>query len=186
MVALRLSPNAVTVVGFLGTLASCVYYVLSRNTLIFCALAVGWGLFDALDGAVARLTGRTSQWGSYLDAMADRYEETAVALTVAWVTGYWWLIGLVLAGSLLISYAKARASMEVAVTNTEWPDFLERTERDLLFIAGLALSALVPWRWGGHDLFWWTLVLLTVATHGTVLQRMWRARQFIAARGTRD
>ena len=89
---------------------------------------------------------------------------------------------VVLAGSLLVSYAKARAAMETPVSNEEWPDLMERTERDLLFLAGLAAAAVCPWRPLGRDLFWWTLVTLALLTHVTVLQRMWRARGFIRAR----
>lgn len=184
LIAWRISPNAITVAGLAGTAANCMYYIHSRNTLVFCGLVVACGLCDALDGAVARLSSRTSRWGSYLDAMTDRYGEAMVALTVAWVTGYWVLIGAVLKGSLLVSYAKARAAMEVAVTNTEWPDVMERTERGLIFIAGLVASALTTWRPGGRDIFWWTLVMLAVCIHATVLQRMWRARQFIRTRTT--
>ena len=184
LVALNISPDLLTIAGLAGTVISCAYYLLiNRNTLLLCGLVLTCGLCDALDGAVARLTGRTSRWGSYLDAMADRYGEAVIALTVAWATGYWVLISLVLVGSFLTSYAKARASMEVIATNTEWPDLMERTERGLLFVIGLAVSALMPRTWGGHDLFWWTLCFLAVGTHVTVLQRIWRARQFILARG---
>ena len=82
-----------------------------------------------------------------------------------------------------MSYAKARAAMEVAVSNLEWPDLMERAERSLLFGAGLVAGALVPWRPLGHDLFWWTLVLLALLTHLTVLQRALRARRYIRERG---
>jgi len=179
------TPDLLTILGLAGTMASCAYYLLAnRNTLLFCGLVLAWGLCDALDGAVARLSGQTSRWGSYLDAMTDRMGEAAVALTAAWVTGYWLLISLVLVGSLLISYAKARAAMEVPIANTAWPDLMERPERGLIFLAGLAASVLWPARWRGHDLFWWTLVGLAVATQATVAQRMWRARQFIMARAS--
>ena len=81
-----------------------------------------------------------------------------------------------------MSYAKARAAMEVSVSNDEWPDLMERTERDVLFVIGLAAGALMPWRPLGRDLFWWTLVLLAILIHGTVAQRVLRARRFIDAR----
>ena len=184
LVALKVPPDLLTLLGLFGTGASCAYYlVANNNTWLFCGLVLACGLCDVLDGAVARLSGRASRWGSYLDAMADRYAEAMVALTVAWVTQYWLLISLVLAGSLLISYAKARASMEVVVTNLEWPDLMERAERGLIFLGGLALSAKYPRTWHGHDVFWWMLVGLAVAIHLTVLQRMWRAWRFIIARG---
>jgi len=91
----------------------------------------------------------------------------------------------VLAGALLVSYAKARAAMEVAVANTEWPDLMERAERGVVFLVGLAAGALVRWYPLGHDLFWWTLVLLALLIHLTVAQRVLRARRLIQERSTR-
>jgi phosphatidylglycerophosphate synthase len=140
------------------------------------------GCLDALDGSLARVSGRVTKFGAYLDAVCDRYVEAAVAGAVAYVTGHWLLIGVVLVGSLLVSYTKARAAMEVKVLNDEWPDLMERTERNVLFIVGLAAGSLIPWRPMGHDIFWWTLVLLSVLIHLTVVQRILRARRFILER----
>ena len=179
------TPNALTLGGLaLGALC-CLFFVLTRQTVAFCLLILAAGLCDVLDGAVARVSHRTTKFGAYLDAMADRYFEAMVAVSVAYVTGYWLLSLIVLAGAFAISYAKARAGLEVPVSNTEWPDGMERAERSALFVAGLLLSALVPWRPGGHDLFYWTLIGLAVATHATVWQRMRRAQQLIAERSTR-
>ena len=105
-----------------------------------------------------------------------------VVISVAWVTGYWLLSGVGLVGALLVSYAKARAAMEVPVTNQEWPDLMERGERDVIYIVGLLASRLTAWTPVGHDLFWWTLVLLAVLIHATVLQRVLRARRLILLR----
>jgi CDP-diacylglycerol--glycerol-3-phosphate 3-phosphatidyltransferase/archaetidylinositol phosphate synthase len=90
----------------------------------------------------------------------------------------------VLVGSLLVSYAKARAAMEVSVSNQEWPDLMERAERGTLFLGGLLAGRLIPWEPFGRDLFWWTLVLLTVLVHLTVVQRVLRARRLIRARAS--
>ncbi len=179
------SPTAITLAIPVLVSAACWWFVRSRDTVSFALLVTLVGLLDALDGAVARVSGRVSRWGAYLDALCDRYVETLVVLAAAVVTGYWLLSLLVLSGSLLTSYAKARAAMEVPVVNQEWPDLLERTERDLLFVLGLALGTLVSWRPLGHDLFWWMLAGLAGLTHGTVAQRMLRAHGFIAARAPR-
>lgn len=176
------SPSAVTLGGLLLVGASCAVLVITKRLLLFCVLATLATLLDALDGAVARAGGRPTSFGSYLDAMCDRYGEAAVVLTVAAVTGYWALSMLVLAGALLVSYAKARAAMEVPVSNLEWPDLMERTERDACYIAGLAASQLLPWKPLGRDLFWWTLVILSILIHMTVIQRILRARRLIHAR----
>lgn len=183
MVHLGVSPSAVTLLGLLLVAASCLFLVLTRNLLVFCGLAVAASLLDALDGAVARLGGRVTKFGAYLDAVCDRYGEACVVVSVAFVTGYWLLSMVVLAGALMVSYAKARAAMEVPVANLEWPDLMERAERGVVYLAGLAASQVVPWRPLGHDLFWWTLALLSVLIHATVIQRILRARRLIASRG---
>ena len=139
-------------------------------------------LFDAVDGAVARAGGRATKWGAYLDALVDRYGEGLVVVSVAAVTGTWLLSSLVLLGALLVSYAKARAAMEVPVSNQEWPDLMERAERGLVYVAGLTMSQVVTWTPLGHDLFWWTLVVLAGLIHVTVWQRMRRAYQLIHQR----
>ena len=180
---LGVSPSALTLLGLLLVLLSCLWLLWTQRLLAFCGLVTAATLCDALDGAVARAGGRVTKFGAYLDAVCDRYEEGAVVLAVAVVTGRWLLSGLVLVGALLVSYTKARTAMEVPVSNEEWPDLMERTERDVVYIVGLAASQALPaWRPLGHDLFWWTLVLLTVLIHATVLQRILRARRLIASR----
>jgi len=181
---LGIGPSAITLLGLGLVAASCLFLLVTRQLLVFCVLVTSACLFDALDGAVARVGGRVTRFGAYLDAVCDRYAEGVVVVSVAVVTGYWALSTIVLVGAMLVSYAKARAAMEAPVSNLEWPDLMERTERDVLYIAGLAASQLLPWRPGGHDLFWWTLVLLSVLVHGTVLQRVLRARGIIRARGS--
>ena len=182
LAAWGVSPSLITLAGLGLVVLSCGWLLASRNLLAFCGLVGLASLADALDGAVARLSGRVTRRGAYLDAMCDRYGEVAVALSVAAVTGYWLLSTLVVVGALLVSYAKARAAMETPVSNLEWPDLMERTERGVLYLAGLAAGQLVPWRPFGRDLFWWTLVLLAVLVHATVLQRMRRARRIIPER----
>jgi len=179
--ACGITPSMITLAGVALSALVCVVFVRTQAVGPFCVAILLTGAFDAIDGAVARAANRATAFGAYLDAMCDRYVEAMVAVSVAWVTGYWALTMGVLIGSLLTSYAKARAAMEVAVSNQEWPDLMERTERDLLFIAGLA-AGLLPWRPWGRDLFWWTLVALNLLVHGTVVQRMLRARAFIRQR----
>ena len=160
----------------------CWRFIQTKAVGPFCVAALAVGALDGLDGAVAREGGNASAFGAYLDALCDRYVDALVAITVARVTGYWMLSMLVLVGGFLVSYAKARAAMEVTVSNTEWPDLMERAERGIIFIAGLAAGAFIPVRPMGHDLFWWTLVVLLVLVHLTVIQRMRRAAYFIRKR----
>jgi len=176
------SPTAITLAVPLLTLAACLWFIRSAAILPFCAIMALVGSLDGLDGAVARVSGRVTKFGAYLDAVCDRYVDAMVVLAAAWVTGYWTLSLIALAGALLVSYAKARAAMEVVVSNLEWPDLMERAERSACFLLGLAASALVSWQPLGRDLFWWTLLLLAILTHLTVAQRILRARRFITSR----
>ena len=182
LIRLGFTPNVLTLSSVVLTTAVCAWFIRTGMVVPFCLLMGLIGCLDGLDGVVARTSGRVTKFGAYLDAMADRYVESLVALSVAWVTGEWLLISLVLVGALLVSYAKARAAMEVAVSNQEWPDLMERMERDGLFLLGLLVSRLVPWRPLGKDLFWWTLVGLTALIHLTVVQRILRAKRLIAER----
>ena len=177
-------PLAITLTTPLVTLLVCLWFLRTHALLPFALVMLAVGCLDGLDGAVARASGRVTKFGAYLDAVCDRYVEAMVALSVAYVSGYWTLTMIVLVGALLVSYTKARAAMEVAVSNQEWPDLMERTERGVLFLAGLMASAIVPWRPLGYDLFWWTLVLLAVLIHLTVVQRVFRARRLIRERGS--
>jgi len=180
-----ISPSALTLTGPILTSLVCLWFLRSRSVVPFCLAMVAVGFLDGLDGAVARASGRVTRFGAYLDAVCDRYVEVMVVLSVAYVTGYWVLSMVALTGALLVSYAKARAAMEVPVSNLEWPDLMERADRSLLFGAGLVAGAVIPWRPLGHDLFWWTLALLAVLIHGTVLQRLRRARRLILERAPR-
>ncbi len=101
LVTLGLSPNQVTVMGLLLVLANCGAYAWWRDPFWFgLGLAFSFA-FDGLDGALARRTGKSSKFGGYLDAVIDRYQEIAVFFAIAWVTGWWPLCFLALAGSLL-------------------------------------------------------------------------------------
>src|SRR6185295_17693956 len=101
-----MTPSMVTIGGVLLVASCCAWLLATRRIPEFCFLVLFAGLFDALDGAVARRSGRVTRFGGYLDAMCDRYVEAMVVLTVAMVTGTWALSMLMLTGSMLVSYAK--------------------------------------------------------------------------------
>jgi phosphatidylglycerophosphate synthase len=183
LAASHISPMALTLLGPLLTSLACWWLVSTRAIVPFCLTMGVIGVLDGLDGAVARLSGRVTKVGAYLDALADRYVDALVVLTAAWVSGYWGLSLIVVVGALLVSYAKARAAMEVPISNLEWPDLMERMERSTFFLVGLLASALVSWRPLGRDLFWWTLLALAILTHLTVAQRAARAVRLIRIGG---
>jgi len=177
---LGVSPNGVTVLGLALTLATCVFYMWSGNTLLTVFLFTLWGVLDLVDGVLARMTNQVSKSGAYLDAFGDRVWELSVYFALAWVSGHWVLLFLLLGGSFLVSYAKARAALEIPIVNDQWPDLMERFERLIGLGLGTVLWGLFPRAsFFGHDFLYWALLLLNLAVYGTVVQRFFRALRLI-------
>lgn len=107
-----LSPNFWTFVGLVFALASAVVYGLGIEfgLIIGGVLLLVSGFFDVVDGQVARVTGKTSQKGSYLDSMFDKIAEVAIFLGLL-IGGYAepYLVMLAITLSLLVSYARAKS-----------------------------------------------------------------------------
>jgi len=107
-----LSPNFWTMVGFVFAIISALVYGLGLEfgLIIGGILLLVSGFFDMIDGQVARVTGKTSQKGSYLDSMFDKIAEVAIFLGLL-VGGYAepYLVMLAITLSLLVSYARAKS-----------------------------------------------------------------------------
>jgi CDP-diacylglycerol--glycerol-3-phosphate 3-phosphatidyltransferase len=130
--------------------------------------------FDMLDGALARVAGRQSTFGAFLDSLLDRYSEAAILLALIYVfsqrhdTPAVLLAYAVAVGSLLISYARARAE---GLGLDGKVGIAPRPERVLILGAGLLFT-------GTTTLV--ALGVLTLLTHVTALQRLfyvWRQTQ---------
>lgn len=177
------TPNQITLLGLALILLNCVLFCWHQNTFWFgIGIAVSFA-FDALDGAVARLRNMTSKFGGYLDGVIDRYQEIAVYAAIAWVTSWWALVFLTLTGSLMVSYNKARAAIEIPIENHAWPDLLERFERVTILSLALVFDSLLtlPDILGGRVLFV-ALLVLGILAHVTAIQRFFRARAMLAAK----
>ena len=107
-----LSPNFWTAVGLAVAFLSAIVYALDiQNGLIIGGiLLLISGFFDMVDGQVARVAGKTSKKGSYLDSMFDKIAEVAIFLGIL-VGGYAepYLVMLAITLSLLVSYARAKS-----------------------------------------------------------------------------
>ncbi len=107
-----LSANFWTCVGLAFALLSAVVYGLGVEfgLIIGGILLLVSGFFDMIDGQVARITGKTSKKGSYLDSMFDKIAETAIFLGIL-IGGYAepYLVLLAITLSLLVSYARAKS-----------------------------------------------------------------------------
>jgi CDP-diacylglycerol--glycerol-3-phosphate 3-phosphatidyltransferase len=112
--ALRVRPDTLTVLGWALSLGSAVLFGLGYAQLAGVVMLLG-GLFDALDGAVARESNRMSAFGAFLDSTLDRLSEAAIFVGIiffyaAAARPYEALLaGTAMTFSLLTSYARARA-----------------------------------------------------------------------------
>ena len=142
-------PNLLTIFGFLMNVG--VAWIISRGPdyfLIAGVLIVVAGIFDLLDGAVARITNRVTKFGALLDSTLDRLSEAVLLFGLLWY--YVWqqdasieiiLIFATIVGSLLVSYVRARAEglgldCEVGI--------MRRTIRILTLAIALMLSTFEP------------------------------------------
>jgi CDP-diacylglycerol--glycerol-3-phosphate 3-phosphatidyltransferase/archaetidylinositol phosphate synthase len=182
-----ITPNQVTLIGLALVLSNCAAFYAHGDTLVFGVGLIFSFAFDSLDGAVARLQGTSSKLGGYLDAVIDRYQEIAVYLVIAVITGWWAVAFFAMSGSLMISYNKARTALEIPIDNHNWPDLLERFERIVIITSALILDSFVvlPDFLGGRVLYFGLLVI-AVFSHITAVQRFFRARALIQRHSPRD
>ncbi|CAN5886237.1 hypothetical protein BH18ACT11_BH18ACT11_28310 [soil metagenome] len=111
---MRVRPDTLTVVGWTLALGAAVLFGLGQARIAGAVMLLG-GLFDALDGAVARESNRMSSFGAFLDSTLDRLSESAVFVGLMFFYAgadrpYEALLaGIAMTFSLLTSYARARA-----------------------------------------------------------------------------
>lgn len=174
---LGLSPDVVTIVGTAGVcVGALVFY--PRHEFFWGSLIVAvFALFDTLDGAMARLSGRSSRWGAYLDSTLDRVGDSAIfGGLVLWYAGGGdtpYLAALALACLILgsvVSYSKARAEGLGMTANVGIAERADRLVAVLLAtgFVGLGLPEVV---------LTVVLALLAVASLITVIQRMLEVRR---------
>ncbi|MBM3293571.1 MAG: CDP-alcohol phosphatidyltransferase family protein [Candidatus Aminicenantes bacterium] len=144
-IRLGLGPNALSLLGMAAGVGTGVLIWRGRP---LWALGAGLlcGVFDLCDGQVARLTGRTSAFGAFLDSTLDRYTEFFMyAGAAAWMDRPWayLLAGLAFLGSVGVSYTRARAEGLGLQCKSGW---LQRGERLVLLalaiVIGLAVDEL--------------------------------------------
>lgn len=129
MIRLHITPNIVTTLGFIGNLvAMWLFLVAARQLLTEPQSAyslIGWGgaiilfagLFDMMDGRLARMGGMSSTFGALWDSTLDRYSElvTLFGICLIFILGGpdWFWLGVVtfaaMIGSIMVSYVRARA-----------------------------------------------------------------------------
>jgi len=177
LASLGIPPNVLTIIGVTINLGCGVLFGFGEFFWAGIVLIVA-NLFDMLDGNVARLTGRVTKYGSFLDSTLDRLSDMAVFLGI--IVFYSrptpqhselnvFLAGVGMIASVLVSYTTARSEGLGVKANV---GFLQRPERVVLFIIG----ALSTWNWTSTH---WlanrmpqVLWVLAIGSLWTLIQRM--------------
>lgn len=176
LVRAGIGPDAITLTGTIGTVASALWFF-PRGQLLAGAIAVSvFVVLDVLDGAVARARGSGTPWGTVLDATCDRIADGALFAGLTW----WCFVVandrplaaaalLCLVSAQVISYIKARAA---ASGLTADGGMAERAERYIITLLGAGLTGFgVPY---ALDVALWLLAGLQLVTVG---QRMVAVRR---------
>ncbi len=174
----RISPNALTFLGLVINVGAAVLFGLAnsgnqRRMFVYAALVIiGAGIFDMVDGRVARATNQVTQFGGFFDSVIDRYSDVALffGLLVYYARAnrflYVVLTALVMISSVLVSYARARAESLIPSCKV---GFMERPERIVLIIIGALFNRMAP-------VLWIIAVLSTI----TVIHRIRYTKQQLA------
>lgn len=165
---LGLTPNTMTMLGLLGNSAGA-YYLARGDMLTGGILVLLMTPIDALDGTMARLRGESSDFGAFVDSVTDRYSELIIYggllyhfLSLGEPLGGLLVFGAA-AGSVLVSYVKARAE---ALGYEAKVGLLTRVERYLVLAPSLVFNQLLI-----------GLGIITLFANITALQRIWYVRR---------
>ena len=191
LASLGIPPNVLTIIGVVINLGCGVLFGFGLFFWAGIVLIVA-NLFDMLDGNVARLSGRVTKYGSFLDSTLDRLSDMGAflgimifyaRLTPEHSTVNVFLGGVGMIASVLVSYTTARSEALGVKANI---GFLQRPERVVLLIIG----ALSTWRWESTG--WLTnrmpqvLWILAVGSMWTLVQRMVFIRRELRAMDPND
>jgi CDP-diacylglycerol--glycerol-3-phosphate 3-phosphatidyltransferase len=181
LVESRLTPNAISVVGFALNLLAALLVTQRYFVLAGLAFIVG-SVMDTLDGRYSRMSGKGTLFGAFLDSTLDRIEEGVVLAAVA---GYFAARGddfaaamcvIAVLGSLMVSYTRARAEalgVECKVGLATRPVRVVVLSIGLVFARGASL--------GDFELLAPAIYVLAALTTITVIQRVWHTKLALAA-----
>ena len=171
-----LTPNQWTYLSLVPAAVSV--YFLTQGQFINSSIAfIIAGFLDVVDGGVARVTGRATKFGAYLDTIVDRFVEGGVILALFFVelpslflpVQFW--LGFYLFGSMMTTYVKAAAKEKELTERKEIKGgLLERAERISLLFAGIFLAGYL-----NTIYLTYTLIALSVLANFTALQRIYIA-----------
>ena len=159
----KIHPNMLTFIGLLINVYAAV--LLGRGEFFSGGLVVlGAGLFDMVDGRVARHTNQVTMFGGFFDSVLDRYSDLGLLMGLlvhyASIDRFFYVVltAVVMTGSVMVSYTRARAENTIPQCKV---GFAERPERVVLLIIGALFDRMAPVLW-----------VIAVLANLTVLHRM--------------
>src|SRR3974390_3280151 len=145
----KIHPNVLTFVGLVINVYAAV--LLASGRFLAAALVIiGAGIFDMVDGRVARATNQVTRFGAFFDSVLDRYSDLALLMGLLVYYGninrnfYVVLTAIVMSGSVMVSYTRARAENTLPRCKV---GFLERPERFVLVIVGALWNVMAQVLW---------------------------------------
>ena len=157
-VALGIHPNILTLIGVLINVGAAV--ALGQGHFMLAgAIMIVANIFDFIDGKVAHITGKVSQFGAFWDSTLDRFSDIALFLGLIYLyatmgrTDYVMVSSLAMMFSIMTSYARARAESLIEKCKV---GFMERPERIVLFMIGAFTNRM------GAAL--WVILILSIFT----------------------
>jgi CDP-diacylglycerol--glycerol-3-phosphate 3-phosphatidyltransferase len=171
LAATRIHPNTLTFIGLLINIWAALYFAQGSFRAAGGVMILA-GLFDMVDGRVARAQNRVTEFGAFFDSVIDRYSDLVLYLGLLVYYAnigrnrYAVLVGIAMAGSVMVSYTRARAESLIPSCKG---GFFERPERIVLLIIGALADKIAP-----------TLWLLAIGPNITVIHRIiltWRETQ---------
>jgi CDP-diacylglycerol--glycerol-3-phosphate 3-phosphatidyltransferase len=152
----RISPNVLTFMGLVINIIAAILFGYAnadnQARMFFYAglVIIGAGFFDLVDGRVARATNQVTRFGAFFDSVVDRYSDVALffGMLVYYARAnrffYLVLVAVVMMGSVMVSYTRARAESLIGTCKV---GFMERPERLVLVIIGALFNRMAPVLW---------------------------------------
>src|ERR1700694_4356562 len=159
----RIHPNVLTFLGLVIHTWAAILFA-AGNLRWAAVVVILAGLFDMVDGRVARETNRVTRFGGFFDSVLDRYSDLALFMGLlvyyASINRFFYIVltAIVMTGSVMVSYTRARAECTIPKCKV---GFLERLERVVLIIIGALFDRMAPVLW-----------VIAVLSNLTVIHRM--------------
>jgi len=159
----KIHPNVLTFIGLVINIGAA--WLFSQGRFFWAGVVViGAGVFDMVDGRVARETGQVTRFGGFFDSVIDRYSDLALFMGLlvyyASINRFFYIVltAIVMTGAVMTSYTRARAENVIPSCKA---GFLERPERVVLIIIGALFDRMAAVLW-----------VLAVLSNWTVIHRM--------------